>query len=300
LLLAAGLLMSSAIALGSYASSGVLANGGPWPGVAVVAVLNQVLFVQPIVITLVLVPLVFPDGRLPSPRWAWIVVVTVLAMAALVTATIVTPATLIAGIENPFAVRGLVPLADALNADASITAFIAFGGALASIVVRFCRGDPVERQQLKWLLAAAGLAALTFPMSTLVSELGGSQEVADLLFLLTLLAFIGLPITIGIAGLQAVFAEFVGDNTLAVAASTLVVAALFAPVRSRVQRFVDRRFDRARYPARGRTDMDRASLLTIVAGHFLQPVSEIAIDASWAGMRQRPRVQGHPAPSAGR
>ena len=54
------------------------------------------------------------------------------------------------------------------------------------------------------------------------------------------------------------------------------------------------------YPARGRTDMNRASLLTIVAGHVLQPVSELAIDASWAAMRLRPRVQGQPAPSAGR
>ena len=278
LLLGAGLLMSIAVGLGVYVEIGVIAPGGPWPGVALAALLNQVLFIYPIVITLVLVPLVFPDGRLPGRRWRSVVAITVSALAALAVSTLFRPAMLIGEIENPFAAPSLAPLVGVLEAYASVTAFVAFGGALASIAVRYRRGDPVERQQLKWLLATAGLAAVSFPISQLVPD----QGLADALFLLTLVAFIGLPVAIGIAvlryrlyeidrlvsrtigwaivsgvlvgafillvvGLQAALAPLTRDNTLAVAGSTLVVAALFAPLRARVQRFVDRRFDRGRY-----------------------------------------------------
>lgn len=52
------------------------------------------------------------------------------------------------------------------------------------------------------------------------------------------------------------------------------------------------------YPTRGRTDMNRASLLTVVGGHSLLAVDEVAVDATWSAMRVRPHGQGHPGPSA--
>ena len=51
------------------------------------------------------------------------------------------------------------------------------------------------------------------------------------------------------------------------------------------------------YPTRGRTDMNRTTLLTILAAHSLAPVGEAAVDATWSAMRLRPLVAGHPSPS---
>lgn len=51
------------------------------------------------------------------------------------------------------------------------------------------------------------------------------------------------------------------------------------------------------YPAHGRPDLNRPSLLTILAGHGLHPVTEVGIDASWAAMRLRPIAMGRPPAS---
>ena len=89
----------------------------------------------------------------------------------------------------------------------------------------------------------------------------------------------------GIVILQAVLAPFTNENTIAVAASTLVAAALFQPLRRRVQRAVDRRFDRARYDGQGtvdafaehlRSDVDLGSLrssLAATADNAVRPTS---------------------------
>lgn len=94
------------------------------------------------------------------------------------------------------------------------------------------------------------------------------------------LVFVG-----GVLGLQAVLAPFIRDSTIAVAASTLVVAALFQPLRRRVQRAVDRRFDRARYDGqkvvdafgrqlRDEVDLDRLrTTLLATANEVVRPVS---------------------------
>ena len=143
----------------------------------------------------------------------------------------------------------------------------------------------IERHQLKWLIAVAVVAAIAFPFAFIFESTG----LADLGFLIGLLALFALPVVIAIAILryrlydidrivsrtigwglvtgmlvalfavlvialqgllaaltQGLVAEFTQGQTLAVAASTLVAFACFQPVRRRVQRAVDERFDRSR------------------------------------------------------
>jgi hypothetical protein len=154
---------------------------------------------------------------------------------------------------------------------------------IASVVVRFRRGDAVERTQLKWLLTVTAIAGIALLISALTSALG-AIALATPAYSVGLLAFAALPMAIGIAvlryrlyeidriisrtigwalvtgvlgsvfvlgvvSLQAALTGLTQGNTIAVALSTLAVAALFRPVRGRVQRGVDQRFDRGRYDA---------------------------------------------------
>jgi hypothetical protein len=154
----------------------------------------------------------------------------------------------------------------------------AFFGAVASVVARYRHAGRVERQQLKWLLAVASVAAIAFTASFIVDN----EFVSNFLYWIGFAAIGALPVAIGVAilryhlydidriisrtvswalitavlvavfvggvlGLQAALAGVTQAPTLAVAASTLAACALFQPIRGRVQRAVDRRFDRARY-----------------------------------------------------
>ncbi len=153
--------------------------------------------------------------------------------------------------------------------------------AIAALVVRYRRGDRVERLQIRWFAAAVTLCGVGFVATVIQFALRTST--GPLLGALVAYAgILAMPITIGIAitryrlyeidrlisrtigwalvtgvlvavfsatvlGLQAILAGFAQGGTFAVAASTLVAYAVFQPLRRRVQRAVDRRFDRARY-----------------------------------------------------
>jgi hypothetical protein len=231
-------------------------------------------YIAPFVIALIGIPLVFPDGRLPSRHFRWVVWVAGAGLGSLALAGL---ASLIPDLSNQNAI---------INVLASVTSTVLFiiglGGAVAAISVRFRRGDAVQRQQIKWLLAIAGVAAVGFPLA-LVS--GPTDSAVALAFWgIGFLAYLALPVAIAIAVLryrlyeidrlisrtigyalvtvalaavfvgailllEAVLASLTAGNTVAVVASTLVVAAVFRPVQRRVQRVVDRRFDRSRYDA---------------------------------------------------
>lgn len=227
-------------------------------------------------------PLLFPTGSLPSPRWRLPAAVIIVFTTASLMALALRPGPIfMGGPGNPFGVAWwptvLQPLADGLLLE--LCALIAFG--IAGLATRYRHGGHVERQQIRWLLAAMCIIfaafAGTFVESTLRTD--------DGIFVSAVLAYLGilaLPLAIGVAilryrlyeidrlisrtigyalvtgvllavfacavlGLQTVLEPLTGENTVAVAASTLLVAALFQPLRRRIQSAVDRRFDRARY-----------------------------------------------------
>ncbi len=290
LLLAAGVIFAAQVLSAGYSTASA-ASGGDWPLTAHAALLANVLFVTPIVIVAAGVPLVFPDGHLPSPRWRWLAWILVAG-----TISAIVPSALMPGpingnpaIQNPFGVPALGPWLELSNSVSTLIALPAFIGAFAAVAVRFRRGTSVERQQIKWLLAVALVAAVAFPLAFIGGVLLTDSPVPLLAIHIGFGALIALPLAIGVAilryrlyeidrlvsrtigwaivtavlavvfvtlvvTLQAILAPLTRESTLAVAASTLIAFALFQPVRGRVQRSVDRRFDRARYDGRGTAD----------------------------------------------
>ena len=284
-LLAAAVLLSSTVALGVLA---VVAPPDAIPAelLAIGAIVNEAGFIWPVILVVVGVPLIFPEGHLLSRRWGAIVVLCVIAVPLDALARIVGPEVLTGtGLPNPFAVPALAPVAEALDLITSLISIIAFAAAVLAIVLRYRRGDEVERHQLKWLIAVAAVAAVAFP----ILFLAPAGLVAEAALVVGLLSLLALPLAIGVAilryhlyeidriisrtigwglvtgllvaafaalvvGLQALLDDVTQGETLAVAASTLIAFALFQPVRRTVQTAVDRRFDRARYDSQQMAD----------------------------------------------
>jgi hypothetical protein len=223
--------------------------------------------------------LLYPDGRLPSPRWrpvlwlTWAVVAFTLVVAAFAAGEIED----FPGLVNPL---GLTAVTDAAQFAGPVVfnalpVLVLLGA--ASLIVRYRRSGPVERRQIKWL-AWAGLVAVAFFFFTVsgavdlapwvrsltnigfVLLVGGAIFVAvtrhrlydiDRLLSRTLTYAVVAAVLAGVYVAGALgLGVLVGESSpLAVAGATLAAAALFSPVRRRVQGWVDRRFDRGRYDA---------------------------------------------------
>ena len=250
--------------------------------------------------------LLTPTGSLPSPRWRWWARVAAAAPAVTVLGLAVQPDPLAPEyLGNPVAVPALAPalLVAALAGMAVVAAGLVAGA--GSLVLRFRRARGVERLQLRWL-ALAGACASALLLVALVAGalaldpvvLGSLALCLALLPLATgaailryrlydldrivsrTLAYGLLTVLLGLAsaavvlGLGRLLPE---RSSLAVAAATLAVAAVFQPARRRVQAVVDRRFNRRRHDAahtiaafsarlRDQVDLDTltAELLTVV------------------------------------
>jgi hypothetical protein len=229
------------------------------------------------------VMLLFPDGRFLSPRWRRFVPVAVLLPLLSAFAWLVVPGEigLVPGIDNPFGVEGnaVVSSLTGRSFETGIGApiFVCLLVGVASMVARWRGSGYEERAQLKWVLFAAAASA----GSTLVTGLLRPVVGDWLNSLVWNVALSVIPVAVGISILRyrlfaidrlitrtvsyglvtglllAVYAGLVTavsrltptSNSLAVAMSTLAVAALFQPLRRRVQAVVDRRFNRPRYDA---------------------------------------------------
>lgn len=221
--------------------------------------------------------LLFPDGRLLSPRWRPVAWCAGLGIALVFAADSLDPGPLsdFPQVANPYGVES--PVLDVLTPIGWLLLLVALVGSPLSLVLRFRRAGYEQRQQIKWLALAGAVAAVTFVVA-LVGYDTWAAPVADGAIMLTILA---LPVAAGIAilrhrlydidlvinrtlvygALTATLAgAYVGSvlllqlllspgSDLAIAGSTLAVAALFRPARSRIQSAVDRRFYRRRYDA---------------------------------------------------
>jgi hypothetical protein len=234
-----------------------------------------------------LIPLLFPTGAPPSPRWRVVGWAGVGAAVVMIIGTAFTPGALdgFAWIDNPLAVEGLGIAA--LSGIGFVVWAVASLAAVTSIVVRYRRSHGIERQQVKWLAAAGCVLVLSFVASAVVNP---SAEQVGWAFLLVGLVSVAGAVAIAMlryrlydldvvvnralvyAGLTASLAGcYVGcvlllqlvlspGSDLAIAASTLAAVALFRPARSRIQGAVDRRFYRRKYDAQRTLDAFSARL----------------------------------------
>lgn len=223
-------------------------------------------------------------------------------------------------VDNPYGIEAAGGVLKAIGAVSGFLLLVTVLASAFSIVVRFRRSRGDERRQIKWVAYAGAMVALVIilqlPIETALPETDALVEVLNLSLVVSLtsvpiaagvailkyrlyeidaiinrtLVYAMLTATLvlvyvgGVVSLQYAFRAFTGsESQLAVVASTLAIAALFVPLRRRVQGFVDRRFYRSKYNAaktleafstklRDETDLDRlGDELVSVVRETMQP-----------------------------
>jgi hypothetical protein len=271
---AIGLLAAARTLGGDYAAYALLAAPGSLPGGEVVAwiiswlwVLHHGLFA--------LLFLVFPDGRLPTPRWRWIAWLgaAVIGVGTVWVAFSAGPVDGLAPVENPL---GIEAVGNAYGLVKAVSFALGFGAAVDLFVrLRYARG--AERQQLKWCAYVVTVLVGGATLAYTVAETMGVWSLWWVGIVLLMVGLWGLPIAVGIAivrhtlfdidliinltlvygllttALASVFegslallehlflAHIEMETEVTIFVSALVVAVLFAPLRSRLEAFLSRR-----------------------------------------------------------
>jgi hypothetical protein len=266
---------------GTYATYVMVTRGQPDALAVVGAWAGSWYWYVLIALAVIYLPLLFPDGRLPSRRWLPVAVVPGIGTLSIVVLGALVDTLFVEGagkIDNPIGIEGLA-FAEDLPVFGLLNGLLIVGlvGAVASVVVRFRRSRGAERQQMKWFVYAAALILLAPVVDRLPDVVNGvwlslvliatstAIGIAVLRYRLydidivinRTLVYGSLTVTLvvlyfgGIVVLQRIFVVLTGErSTLAVVASTLLIAALFTPLRRRLQSFIDRRFYRRKYDAR--------------------------------------------------
>ncbi len=246
-----------------------------------VAWVDNWLMIPSLIGLVIIVPLFFPNGRLPSPRWRPVGVFAGIAITLVTLGSAFTPGPMQnVAVDNPLAIRLPHPLLEITGTIDAVSGLALFLLTAAAVVVRYRHGTPLERLQLRWFAYPATLGIVGIGFSNFVTTgflsdvtwVGGLLCVAatpfaigiailrhrlldiDLVIKRTIsygvltIVLVGVEIG-GVLLLQTVLSSITREQTYAVAATTLGVAALFQPARRRIQGWVDRRFDRSRYDA---------------------------------------------------
>ena len=280
-----GLAISISYSCAEYAIYALLAEPNSLPaGEAMAWIVSWML---PIIVGIpAFLYLLFPTGRLPSRRWRWVAWLTgVLVLAGVITSAFSSGALMgvLGPIRNPLGVEGFTSIYTALL---YIISTVALGAVVLSVFMRLRHAIGVERQQIKWFAYAAAGSVIVTGVANLIpivvdtplwfERMGFALNIAfipaipiaigiailryrlydiDLLINRTLVygtltAMLVALYFVGIVVLQRVFVFLTSEqSTLAVVASTLLIAALFNPLRRRIQSFIDRRFYRRKYDA---------------------------------------------------
>ena len=326
---AVGLALAVASAASGYADYALYGNGNALPVPELAAWLGVWLNILVLLVAPCLLFLLFPNGRPPSARWRPAVWLVAAIGAGVFFTLAFSPGELdeytYPGLPNPLGIGGAV--GDALSVVESAgngVLPIAILLSISSTIVRFRRSSGRERLQLKWVAYTAALTAASFLVSFVLPD-SVPQAVQDAVFFLGVAAFAAIPVAVGVAILSSRLYEidvvinktlvygsltatlvlvYAGSvvllqyllraltgqgSTVAVVASTLAIAALFGPLRRRVQALIDRRFYRQKYDAakvleafgatlRDETDLDRLGAgLVAVTRETVQP----AHDSFW-------------------
>ena len=316
LFLGSALITAIKVLAGEYAVYGIATNPGALPLPYALAWLSNTMNLVGPTMSFVLIPLYFPDGRPVSRRWAFVGWLSLGSLLVFTLLYAVAPVEAVqgSGIQNPLGIEAFRPFVNTFETVVLVWFIGLILAAAASLVVRFLRSVGEERLQLKWFTYAAAILPVWFVLNSPVQN-----AFPHLFAVLDSLFIAAVPIAAGIAILryrlydidviinrtlvygvlslllgliyfgaillsQAALRTLAGgESSLAVVASTLVIAALFNPLRQRVQDFIDRRFYRKKYDAaktleafsarlREETDLDRlCSELVSVVHQTIQP-----------------------------
>jgi signal transduction histidine kinase len=260
---AVGALLGVKFAAEQYGGWDLYEPAGPHPG-GIVA-LSMVWLYAPIVALLGMVfPVVFPSGRLLSPRWR----IVLWAAAVFVLCAVVGNAFLPGYVDeretisNPIGIAGAESILHAAQGVASAAFVVGVVGGVAALVIRFRRASPDVRQQMKWLVppvvvfvvgafvedwstevagALRGMALLLLPVAVAVAVLRYRLYALDIIVsravvYTTLIAVLAgaYVATVGLLGL------LLGDGTVVPFAGAVVIAWMFDPLRTALRRRVDR------------------------------------------------------------